>query len=638
MATGAVNNVMESKSNNNKGEKLLLPEPTLENPFAQIDFLFNRLALVKHASRSTILSCLSFYKKTYLAATNDYEDDLAEQKLFYVAKQWDGMSLLKLQNFFDSYNVEGNPNRLALKTVAGYVTAFRQVLEYAALHKFTKGGIIHRVACAPGRPETTQKAAYSDSEMDSISIWLQNKLDKIHELLHVTGYRRTGLGSDPRPSTITAFDSAGQIARKNKASWKNIDDLRWYFENVMDCQASDTPVHNSQHHYWFYYHASKYPGGYYQLLKDWKIKPFVNVDIIMPLALKLSLETGLNPSSLWNLTIDCFQEKHPLTSVPFLQYYKARSSGHMEMHLNVYDKDLTIREFKEGQANVIRKTIELIKEVTAPLRVNESGINRTLLFIFQNTPNVLQYEAQIHACKTRCIDNGVSSTWCKTRAMEDGLKADDGKKLQLAVGRFRSTKITDLVRRGVDFFEIQSHFGHKSILTTLGYVARNNIEVKAFNEINQALETIHNNRVWQIEVQPAYAGSQSNSSNVVIHKGITADCLNVFDPPEEIKRAKDYQPTHACTRYNMCLFCKNVILMRHHLPMLVVYQRQIRQSSGYSAGELPNMQYYQRTLGVLDSILDPDKSEFSREDLNWAFDAAECLDEFIDPVVYDAIL
>ncbi len=627
---------MESKPNDNKGEKLVLPEPTIENPFAQIDFLFNRLALVKHTSRSTISSCLSFYKRTYLAATNNYDKDLAEQKLFYVSEQWDAMSLLKLQNFFDLYNVEGNPNRLGLKTVAGYVTAFRQVLQYAALHKFTKGEFIHRVACAPGRPETTQNAAYSDSEMDSINAWLKGKLAKIYESLNFADYQRTGLGYDPRLDISTDLNIVGQIAQETKSGWENIDNLRWYFENVMDCQASDTPVHNSQQHYWFYHHASKYPGGYSELLKDWKIKPVIDLDIIMPLALKLSLETGLNPGSLWNLTVDCFQEKHPLTDVPFLQYYKARSSGYMEMHINPYDKDLTIREFKEGQANIIRKTIALIKDVTAPLRVSESGKYNALLFIFQNIPNVSRCRINVSAQDVRNIDNGVSSTWCKTRAMEDGLKADNGQKLQLTIGRFRSTKITDMVRRGMDFFEIKSRFGHKSIITTLGYVARNNIEVKAYNEINRALETIHTNRVWQIENQPVYAGNQCNSSDIMIHKGILSDCRNVFDPPEEIKRAKDYQPTHACTRYNMCLFCKNVILMRYHLPTLVVYRRQIRQSAGYSAGDLPNLHHYHRTLEILDSILDPSKSEFSREDLEWASAAAECLDEFIDPVVYDA--
>jgi hypothetical protein len=210
-------------------------------------------------------------------------------------------------------------------------------------------------------------------------------------------------------------------------------------------------------------------------------------------------------------------------------------------------------------------------------------------------------------------------------------------KLQLTVGRFRSTKITGMVRRGVDFYEIQRQFGHKSILTTLRYVARNNIEIKARKEIKLALKTIHNNRIWEMEVKPVYAGTESDNANSIIYKGVISDCLDVYNPPEEIKKAKDYQPNHACTRFNMCLFCKNIILMRHHLPMLVVYKYQILQSVGYNTSELPNTHYYQRTLAVLDSILNPKKSEFSSEDIAWAYAAAECIDGFIDPVVYQAV-
>ena len=74
--------------------------------------------------------------------------------------------------------------------------------------------------------------------------------------------------------------------------------------------------------------------------------------------------------------------------------------------------------------------------------------------------------------------------------------------------------------------------------------------------------------------------------------------------------------------------------MRHHLPTLITYQRQIQQATDFNLTELPNSQHYDRTLSVLNTILKPETSEFSREDLEWAHAAAECADEFIDPVVY----
>jgi hypothetical protein len=244
---------------------------------------------------------------------------------------------------------------------------------------------------------------------------------------------------------------------------------------------------------------------------------------------------------------------------------------------------------------------------------------------------------QVETWKVRHIDDRISSAWCLARAEEYDLQADDGSRLQLTIGRFRSTRITDMVRKGVDFFEIQSQFGHKSIFTTFRYLARNKIEPRANKEIKHALENIHKNIVWQQESNPIYAGTDTSAGCSVVYKGIISDCKNVYDPPEEIKKAKDYQPSQACTRYNMCLFCKNVVLMRHHLPMLILYQQQIQDSPGFANADLPNMHHYQRTLDVLDSVLNPAKSEFSHSDIEHARAASQYMDAIIDPVVYQVV-
>jgi hypothetical protein len=309
----------------------------------------------------------------------------------------------------------------------------------------------------------------------------------------------------------------------------------------------------------------------------------------------------------------------------------------MEMHLNPYDKDLQIREFKEGQASVIKKTIARIKEITEPLRRIGGAEYKNKLFLFQCTGSQGSIEVQVETWKVRHIDDRISSAWCLARAEEYDLQADDGSRLQLTIGRFRSTRITDMVRKGVDFFEIQSQFGHKSIFTTFRYLARNKIEPRANKEIKHALENIHKNIVWQQESNPIYAGTDTSAGCSVVYKGIISDCKNVYDPPEEIKKAKDYQPSQACTRYNMCLFCKNVVLMRHHLPMLILYQQQIQDSPGFANADLPNMHHYQRTLDVLDSVLNPAKSEFSHSDIEHARAASQYMDAIIDPVVYQVV-
>ncbi|GAB3241733.1 hypothetical protein GCM10027346_37500 [Hymenobacter seoulensis] len=609
--------------------RLLLPEPTLKDPLSQVDFLFKRLAKIRSTSRHNFLTALSLYKKLYLAATNNYDPNLPTKKLFYIHEQWDSFCLLKVQSFLENNNTESNPLRLSSASVANFISALRQVMQYAALHKLTTSTYIYSTSSAPVQRETNQNEAYSDAEMDIINNWLKEKLTQANKIICTPGYQRVGGGQDPRirkPRTLQH-----QQSKSGDFGWTHIANQRWYFENVMDCQAEYKRVTPEHPHYSFYYHTANHPGGYQSLFIDWRIKPIITLDVMMPLALKLSLESGLNPSSLWNLTTDCFQEKHPLTGVPYIQYYKARSQGHMEMHLSPYNKDATICEFKEQQANVIRKTIALVLQATSSLRASAPKGSENILFLFQVSRK--NYFGEV-----RRMHDGVSSTWCTSQVATYGLKAENGRPLQLALGRFRSTRITDMVRKGFDFFEIQSQCGHRSILTTLKYIARNNLEVKARQDVLQALRVIHDNQAWQQQTQPAYAGTPSSSHNTILYKGIVADCRNVYDPPDEVKKLKEYTAGQACTRFNMCLFCKNVVLMRHHLPMLVNYQRQIREAIGHNTTELPNEQYYVRTLGILDRVLDPSTSEFSQDDITWANTAAETMDGFIDPVVYRSIL
>lgn len=617
--------------------RLVLPEPTLEHPLAQLDFIFER---VKQTSSPNMAGhfayALTYYKRVFLANVHNYSPSLEEQKLFFLREQWDSFALLKLTTFLEAYNVEGNPKRLTSHTVKGLFYCIRKAMKYAALHELIDSNYLHAVAIPVSQAETTQNAAYSDDEMDSINNWLHQELAHAHRSIQAKGYQRTGRGRDPR----RYFNTAARKFKFVQEDWQNVDNLRWFFENEMDCQISCKPSFHFRRYFYFYHYAAQYPGGYDQLLADWEVKPLVDLDIIMPLVLKLSLETGLNPSSLTNLMVDCFQEQHPLSGAPYLQYYKARSQGPMEMHLSVYDKDAIIRVFKEGQANVIRKTIETIRQVTAPLRVGLTGPRANLLFIYKRIVDVPEKNAPV-CWHIRCLnDKTTSSHWCCKQVEINKLKADNGDRLQLNLCRFRSTKITDMVRRGYDFFEIQTTCGHRSMRTTFGYIARNKLEIKAQKEISKAIIQIHNNIHWQQATTPAYAGATDApaSGRPVVYKGFATDCRNVYDPPAEVKKLKSYAPGQACSRYNMCLFCKNVVLMKHHLPALISFQRQIQQATDYNLTELPNNQHYERTLGVLAVILNPKTSDFSPADLEWARAAAECEDEFVDPVVYRPIL
>lgn len=473
--------------------RLELPEPTREYPLAQLDFIFERVKQISSPTMSRSFDhALSYYKRVFLANAHNYSPDLEENTLFYLREQWDSFALVKFNTFLDIYNVEGNPRRLASYTVNGLFHHVRAAMKYAALHGFIEGGCLHELATPLPRAETTQNTAYSENEMSSITNWLRQELVYAHQAVQAKGYQLTGLGRDPRRYR----NIAPRRVQFVEEEWKDIDNLRWYFENVMDCQLSCKPSSYVQRHKYFYHRAAQYPGGYQQLLADWQVKPIVDLNIIMPLVLKLSLETGLNAASLINLTVDCFQEHHPLSGATYLQYYKARSQGPMEMHLSVYDKDAVIRVFKEGQVNAIRKTIETIRQVTAPLRVDLKGRLANSLFIFKSMVDAPKGNAPI-TWQIKCLnERTIPSKWCNKQVLVNNLIADNGDKLQLNLCRFRATKITDMVRMGIDLLEIQTRCGHRSFRTTSGYIARNQLEVKAQKDISKAIKTIHDNILW----------------------------------------------------------------------------------------------------------------------------------------------
>ncbi|MCF4993528.1 site-specific integrase, partial [Pseudomonas gessardii] len=96
----------------------------------------------------------------------------------------------------------------------------------------------------------------------------------------------------------------------------------------------------------------------------------------------------------------------------------------------------------------------------------------------------------------------------------------------------------------------------------------------------------------------------------------TVTCMNVYDPPDFIKNLKDYDPSKPCTLFNKCLSCSNSIITVSHLPELFArrrdYQRMIEVNrvldTPYGTVILDN-------LDVLNSILDPETSDFSANEL-----------------------
>ena len=191
-----------------------------------------------------------------------------------------------------------------------------------------------------------------------------------------------------------------------------------------------------------------------------------------------------------------------------------------------------------------------------------------------------------------------------------------------------------MVREGYDFFQIQAVAGHANTKTTALYLAKHQLNPQAQREVSQTLIRIHENQI-EFERDPKpYARTETGVGERFITKGVIADCKNVLEPPDWVKRLSSYRPGQPCTLWNMCLLCPNVLITRKHLPLLVAYDREILASiERNNLGQAPNATQYRKIRAVLAGIFE----DFGPEAMGWATQIAENADDHLDAVTYRGV-
>lgn len=586
------------------------PEPTPEQPFAQIDWIFTirgaRTAAAE--TRANYRAALSFYKSHLTVTGGD--------RPFLLREQWDEFALLRFKEELEDRRDSGEVSNSSYSLV-GLFSCVRQVMDEAASYGLLDCKSVQAVGFGQGVSETDGHASYSESELAQILEAMAVEQRHTHKV--IAGYRQqpTDAGRDPR---VTPSKGAAK-----GYGFKVEANTRWYFEHVLGSRPIVGLEHEKALHPAFFAAASNVHGGIHNMYRRWGVSAYLEFGLVMPLAVSILHLTGLNPSSLLALRTDCLRDEHPLTGMPYLLFEKARSQGEKELHLSLLDPR-DERALKRKQSLQVKRTIDSILELTRPMRdALPSGSElRQRLFVFQSSgPNA---HGQLLALKPP-----QTSTWCKQMVRKHNLHADDGSELLFNLVRFRSTKLTEMALEGRDFFEIQQVARHKSVKQTVRYIAMNRLDSPSRTVVANALEQIQANRS---EVLKAAVPSSPVEKPIHLFKGLISDCKNVFDPPDKVKRTVGYVPGQACTRFNMCLFCRNVVVMREHLPLLAAYRAQILAAQGNNVQNLPHASFYDESLEVIENLLDPELGEFTGQDIEWAIEEATTLDVIVDPLLY----
>ncbi|WP_259121636.1 site-specific integrase [Salinibacter ruber] len=599
-----------------------LPEPTASNPRAQLKWLFGRKTSLydSYSTKKNYRSALQFYYE-FLDETSNYSEVLKSDRRFFVNDEWGPTALLKLKRWTERSPA---PSSRTSNTVVSHIALIRQVMRYAYELGILEQPVVN-VPLSAGVRETTTRTAYNESELDQIFDVITPMIQFSEGLLEP--YEPTGLGKDPRE-----IDRAGVPrgqALPDTEGWKSKENMRWYFENEMGCTAvPGTKEHREKNNTFFNLASSKH-NGLNDLYRSWGVSALIDQDIIVPLAIKLISETGLNVESLLALKRDCYELEHPLTGQPYIKYYKERSQGERELHISLFDSEEL--ELSPKQSKIITGTINTILDLTRPLVSNANCDIDDYLFLYQSNSNRFFGD-------TRLLNTKVLCNWTNKVVERHELKGRGDEPLTFNLSRFRPTLITDLVKSGHDLFEIQSVAGHKSLTTTLDYIDRNGTASEYRESISTALRQIKTNLDSQTEYPLPVAQSEGAEPGEFIFKGPIASCKNPYDPPDEVTSSPYHSTGDACTYWNMCLFCDNVVLTKESLPKLIAYRMQIQTALDRNLDEIPRAgELYRKAASVIDEVISTD-AFFSDEEIEWATELAESeTDEVLDGFIFQGI-
>lgn len=463
---------------------------------------------------------------------------------------------------------------------------------------------------------------YTPGERERIAQVVDGDIESYNSLTKTAEI--SGVGVDP------FLEDQSQLRRGSVT----LENMRWVFENRLNltpptrqdmkiCRYARTFVHA----------LNKLRLSPKDVYRSWGVSTGVDNNVITPYIVKLAQVTGLNADSLKGLDIDDYEASHPFTRRPCLRYWKERSTGEKVLHLDLAHAEITW--LTAGQSVEVAKIFKSVGELTKNIRLEGPDAISNKLFIWKST-GAREYGAiKSLATAGPSIVSRLLSDYAKSK----GLLTDEGKPLSLSASRLRPSFISELVDKGVTIREIQIIMGHANLRTTAAYMDRLDFNRFARIKLNDALTSLHSTAVEQVESSRliAMVDIVENTTppidrNIygVVFKTPLADCRNILNPPDFVKRLSAYVPGTPCSMYNKCLSCDNSLITVAHLPQLfALYRDYSRLTQVSRVMDTPYGRVVHENMQILESMLNRETSSFSEEEL----EAAKRLSDYIESTV-----
>lgn len=598
------------------------PPPTTEDPFIQVEWVVAQRAMQvpTPSGRENYRNALRYHLQFLAQSRGRSPATLREL--------WTVTTLIEFKRFLLEQTSLLSHSRVGV--VSCLRASMREAVVLQLLPEFAN-------AMMPAaKRETQTRKVYSGTELAAVLEVI--RIEHQFTMAVLRGYVSTGEGRHPKATA--PHGQRGTHPARAGYGWKVPANMRWYFENVLDCVPVQGGTTEGKKHRTFLHRAGLNHGGIRELYRSWGVTMRVDGYVLGPLVLQLQFLTGLNPFSLITLRADCMGQ-HRLLKTTYLNYRKMRSQGDMQLLLDLLNgvrNSLDVGDYVEDrvslqreQAVLIERCIGRILKLTEGIRARADPELAKFLFIYES-PGPKAMGEILH------FDLGKVNQWCHRQVDAQNLKADDGTRLSFNLVRFRPTRLTEMAKQGKDYFEIQQYAGHEDILTTIDYIDEHTFESLADKETSRTLETIWSNkREFEATELAAPETSTDSEAPAQPYQTLMAKCKDVFKPPEHVRKLFDYQEGKGCPRQDMCLHCDNILVTESDLPLLAYHRGQVQRAlSPESSTSLPHRKLYEKTLSVLNGVFDYEKSEFTPEQLDRAIEMAMDEDMVLDWLVYVA--
>ncbi|RZO87124.1 MAG: hypothetical protein EVA65_02320 [Oceanococcus sp.] len=645
----------------------LIPQPSRQEPFRQVEWIFNLVGVPGDALKTYI---------QFLVDTESSHSDLGPPLLVYLDSYWKPDALQRFTDWLEKQT------QWASKTRYQKYKGVRKVMDWAYSLGYIET-IVYHENVHKGAPETLERAAFTEDEAAHLETYLSSWLTLAIKVAQ-DEYQPTGQGLPKRPRAHSVVPGSFDLTQPVELEGVRYDDLRaaakaygwkereplyrlergytleeafflkrryadriteahlwalWQFENDYACD----PVAMIQHYKTFTGKKWQEVGvkRLFNLFKMWGVWPYIDLFLIMPLLAELCRLTGLNVESAQSLTIDSYTERHPLTGQPCLSYIKNRSSSATrtatrELHTSLLDTEEHYVE--ESVQEKVDFLIKLVVKLTSRIRHRAPEAIKRKLFIYEDNDWFKKQREHWVSCPTAKKVEGVDlpahrgiTMWTKWMSNNPELKG-----IQFNISRFRPSLATKMCLEGIDPFKIQQTLGHSDLAVTMTYMDQLQLKPHFNATVSNAMTAISKTKGIQETKERTIDLSDLDSGYTQTLSG--CGCKDAYNPSSKVRALTGHIEGSLCKFWNMCLLCDNSVVTENSLPKLIAYRNELFEAVSSNPNTMKGRKdLYEEIIEKIDQIVEPD-SIFPQQVITEASIKANQLDtELLDQLVYQGI-